>query len=368
MVAAVGQRGSHVDLLRLGVHGGERELSVSASGHGLVDVRGLGELVVSIILVLEERIPAGEGGLGGLAAVRDRDGHSVGVFHFLQAVQQLHVGDIDRIDDAADVRALGVLVVGAAGEGRGAGFIQRGGGDGVHIGSALGSEEVRIGDVHEDVAGLGQMIIAIEERDRLGAGAGFVRREFSLAHAVGDLVLHRPKHGVFIPLAPDRIGEGIGDARDGGLAGDTIEERDDLRAGAGLVRREFGLAHAVGDLVLHSPEHGSFIPLALDRVGEGILHIRNGGLALGAIEERDDLRAGAGFVRRKFGLAHAVGDLLRDRPGDGLGIILLHGHVRKGLHIVRGERRGHERGDQNEHQQQRQPFAVFHWYTSFQNS
>ena len=77
------------------------------------------------------------------------------------------------------------------------------------------------------------------------------------------------------------------------------KEGDDLRAGAGLVGGELAAAHALRDALISSPEDSVRVPGIRRNVAERILRIFQRLGAGKAEEERRNLGAGAGLVRRE---------------------------------------------------------------------
>ena len=144
-------------------------------------------------------------------------------------------------------------------------------------------------------AGGGLCVGAVEEGDDLGTVADGVGTEGGLGQAVGNAVLSRPDDGLLIEAARNHIVEGVA-ALGGGSAHGTPQEGDDL----GTVALEHGaevvLFHAVGDLVLHSPQDCLVVEVLLVHIIEGI----DGGLRLGrtggAPQEGDGLGTEAGLI------------------------------------------------------------------------
>ena len=95
------------------------------------------------------------------------------------------------------------------------------------------------------------LIGSIKESNDLCAGAAIVRPEQSITNAVGDAVLHRPCHSVCIVAIGGNIAE-LGLAIDY-LTNGAEQESHALGAGAGGVRPEFTIACAGGNTVLHRP-------------------------------------------------------------------------------------------------------------------
>ncbi len=179
-----GQFGGGLDLLDLAHHGAKGQGPVLRHGQLLVVVRGLCQDVVGVTLRLKEGPGAGIGGGAGLAPVCDLNRHAVLIGDPVQPGQLVQIADLHRENDAGNVGALRVNVVGAAHQGARAGLIQRGGGDGIHryLVPQLCGVKVRVGDVHQNVAGklhrllgggLGQGLLRSGlDRDRRAGGGG----------------------------------------------------------------------------------------------------------------------------------------------------------------------------------------------------
>ena len=128
----------------------------------------------------------------------------------------------------------------------------------------------------------------------------------------------------------------------GGLAQGGVQEADDLAAVAGLVGGELGGGGAAGDLVLHGPQHGLGVILA-------VLHVREGAglglglrLAAGDPEEGHGLGPGDGLVGAEAGGGAAAGDLVGlvgVGPVDGL---MLRGAVFRHIREKGRDTRKHE--------------------------
>ena len=94
----------------------------------------------------------------------------------------------------------------------------------------------------------------VEEGDALGSGAVVVGREGRGGGAGGDLLLHGPEDSFIIVRVLLHIREGVGD---GGvlLVLEAPEEGDDLGSGDKVAGTERRFTGAVGDPLLHRPEH-----------------------------------------------------------------------------------------------------------------
>ena len=100
----------------------------------------------------------------------------------------------------------------------------------------------------------------------------------------------------------------------------AVQEGHDLASGAGGVRGEGGVGHAVGHLVLHGPGHRLGVERLRAHIREaGLGALRRRGLSE-AIQEGHDLASRAGGVRGKRGIGHALRDTLLHGPGHSLGI------------------------------------------------
>ena len=186
------------------------------------------------------------------------------------------------------------------------------------------------------VEGLGNVLQRpVQEGDDLAPGAGGVGAEGGRRGAVGDLrrVPHGPEHRLEVVLGGGHVRKGIADTGRRGLPQGAPQEGDHLAAGAALVRREGGGGGAVGDALLHRPQHGLVIILGAGNVIEGILAAFRLRLAHGPPQEGDHLAAGAGVRRGKVGAVHPVRDLglVIHRPEHRLIIVLVLGHIYKSL-------------------------------------
>ena len=114
------------------------------------------------------------------------------------------------------------------------------------------------------------VIIPIQEGDDLTAGAGFVWPEGGFGGAGGDAVFHRPQYGLVIKIFFLYVGKGIVAGFGLGATRRPPQKGGDLTTGAGGFRRKGGFGGAGGDIVLHRPQHGLVIIVALLYVGKGI--------------------------------------------------------------------------------------------------
>ena len=157
------------------------------------------------------------------------------------------------------------------------------------------------------------LFAAPDEGDDLCAGAVGVRAERGVGGALGDVLLDSPQHRVSVVGACLHIGERIGRARCRGLLG-APQEGHDLRTGAGGIGAEHGLAGALGDAVLHGPQHRVIVVAANLHIGKGHDCGLGCGAACCAPQEGDGLRAGADAVRIEAARACAGGNAVFYRP------------------------------------------------------
>ena len=169
--------------------------------------------------------------------------------------------------------------------------------------------------------------IAEEERHSLRSRAGIVRAELACARAGGDAVFNGPRHGLGVVSLGRHIVKALHGLRLG-RTGRTPKERDDLRAGAAVVRVEGRGAHAGGDVPADRPDNGVLIVSARGNIGEGVV---TGGLLSLECGLPGDLAVG----HREGELAAAlVGELkflvLAVQNGEGIEQIALIGIDRQG--------------------------------------
>ena len=108
-----------------------------------------------------------------------------------------------------------------------------------------------------------------------------------------------------------------------------------MGAGAGLIRAERRLARPLGDSVLHGPQDGLGVVGILLHVRKGHLRRLGCGAADRAPQERHDLATGADPVRGKHAVRHTVGDALVAGPLHGVVIIAVLTHVAIGRRFLR---------------------------------
>ena len=114
-----------------------------------------------------------------------------------------------------------------------------------------------------DSTGSRDPLTAPQERHNLSAGAGHIGAERGIAGALGDAVLHSPQHRVVVIAASLHIRKGHGAGLGRGAASGTPLERDGLGAGADTVGVKGGIGSALGDTVLHGPRNSLLIVTAL---------------------------------------------------------------------------------------------------------
>ena len=136
-----------------------------------------------------------------------------------------------------------------------------------------------------------------KEGHDLRTDAVIIRAEQTTANAGRHTVSRRPGDRVGIiavgrNVAELRLAVRLGAQRAG-------EERHRLRSRAGGVGRECSLAGAGGDAVLNVPRDRLGVLAACRHIGHAGDAALRRGRACGAPQERDDLRAGAGLVRSK---------------------------------------------------------------------
>ena len=182
--------------------------------------------------------------------------------------------------------------------------------------------------------------IPIEEGDDLGAGAVVIRTEQAIADPAGDALVRRPCDRVGIVSADLYIAECISSA-DRRAARRTVQEGDDLSAGAGSVGAELTAARAAGDAVLNGPGHRFGIVGIRGDIGKAV-HALGGGRSGSPPQEGDRLGAGTDAVGGEGGGAGAAGDALVHGPDHGVLIVGACGHVDEG--ILAGGGRSLERG------------------------
>ena len=158
------------------------------------------------------------------------------------------------------------------------------------------------------------------------SGAIRVGAECGVGGSLGDVLLDRPQYRISIVGGGLHIGKGIGRTRCRGLLG-TPQERDNLGAGAGHVGAERGVAGALGDAILHRPQHSVVIIAAHGDVGK-----RHGagfgfGTASGAPQEGHGLRSGAGSVRTEGRCGGAFRDAVVNSPLNGISVICFVCHI-----------------------------------------
>ena len=111
------------------------------------------------------------------------------------------------------------------------------------------------------------LLAAPEEGHDLRSGAIRVGAEGRVGGSFGDVLLDRPQHRIGVVGRGLHIRERIAAARCRGFFR-APQERDDLGAGAGVIRAEPGLAGAFGDAVFYRPQHRVVIVVARGNVGK----------------------------------------------------------------------------------------------------
>ncbi len=118
----------------------------------------------------------------------------------------------------------------------------------------------------------------------------------------------------------------------------TVDERDDLTAGADIVRSEqIGAGITGSDAVINCPENRFGIELAVFHIRERVFSrpIREPVYDLiETVQEGNDLRSGAGIVRPEFVRAGVSGgDAVGGCPGHSLIVIVRFLDIRKGRDV-----------------------------------
>ena len=149
------------------------------------------------------------------------------------------------------------------------------------------------------------LIVTIEESNDLSAGAVVVRAEQTAADAAGDTVLLRPLDCRRIVGVGCHIAEGC-IAADSRRTGCAIEEGHRLCAGAGSIGAELAVASAAGDAVFDSPCDCLGIIAIRKNIGE-TAHGLGSRAARRAPQEGDDLGTGAGVGGAELAAAGACG-------------------------------------------------------------
>ena len=176
-----------------------------------------------------------------------------------------------------------------------------------------------------------------KERNDLCAGAAIVRSKQAITNAVGNAVLHGPRHCVCIVAVGEHIAE-LCLAIDQ-LTNGTEQESHALSTGAGGVRTEFAIARAGGDTILYCPCNCLCIIGIHGHIGEAAHGLGFGGTG-SAPQEGDDLCAGARLVRPKEAVANTAGDALLGGPLHSLIVVGVGGNVREVQRLDLSEFRG----------------------------
>ena len=151
------------------------------------------------------------------------------------------------------------------------------------------------------------------------SGAGIIGAKCCSGSALSDLLANCPQDCIRIVGGGLHIGKGIGCTRCRGLLG-TPQERDDLGAGAGHVGAKRGVAGALGDAILHRPQHSVVIIAARRDVGEGHGAGFGFGTASCSPQEGHGLRSGAGSVRAEGRCGGAFSDAVVNSPLNGISV------------------------------------------------
>ena len=173
VAAEGGKGGGGGELLRLGTRNcAKGQLAVLTQSGFLVAGGSLGQHIVGIGSAFKQGVLAGIGGGGGLAAVGDGDFDLALVGDAGEFLQGYALAHLDGEGDAGDVGAVGVYMIRAAHQAGGTGLVQGCGGHAVHchIVLKLCGVEVRIGDVHQHIAGGEQIQAGIHGLHGLGPG------------------------------------------------------------------------------------------------------------------------------------------------------------------------------------------------------
>ena len=174
---------------------------------------------------------------------------------------------------------------------------------------------------------------AIQECYDLGAGAGGIGAEGGGGSTGGNTVLHSPQHCAVVVGTSRHIGEGIHTVSSGRFLA-TPQEGNNLGAGAGGVGAEGGVCGALGDALLHGPQHRVVIVSIRLHIGEGV-HTALGSRGPGGPpQEGDSLGAGAGVVGSEGGGGGTGGDTLAYGPDHGVGVVGIAGHISERVFIA----------------------------------
>ena len=165
----------------------------------------------------------------------------------------------------------------------------------------------------------------VQEGDDLRSGAELLRTEGRLRGAAGDAVRVGPEHSLVVVLARRHILKGIFNI-DGRTAGEGPEEGHNFGAGAALFGTEGACRSAAGDSALHSPENGAVVVLVRRYIRKRIFGVRL--LTTGrSPKEGHDLRPGAGFFGTEGGRCGSAGDTVLDSPVYGFLIVSVFRYV-----------------------------------------
>ena len=154
------------------------------------------------------------------------------------------------------------------------------------------------------------MEFPVQESDDFRSGTGFIRAECVRAGAVGDVFLHRPYDSGIVVTAPD-VHKGIRHAPGCRLMLRSPEEGDHLPPGAAGIGRKHTVARAVGDVLLHGPKHCFIIIIGRLNVAEGTGGSSRLRAAVCPLEEGDDLTSRAFLIDAEFPLQLSFGEARR---------------------------------------------------------
>ena len=189
----------------------------------------------------------------------------------------LLVGSIEEGHDLSAVTAVGGAEVGG---------IQTGG-DAVLHGPEDGLiEEIGILHIHEGIlvaGGVRGTGGTPQEGDDGGTVTGVKGAEGGGRSTAGDVLLHRPQHGLVEEVRTLYILEGIPGGGGGRASGSPVEEGHHLGAEAGILGAEEQIRHAAGDAVLHGPDDGGVVIAVRGNIVEGCLRVHLVHMELGGI-------------------------------------------------------------------------------------
>ena len=169
------------------------------------------------------------------------------------------------------------------------------------------------------------LLCSVQEGDDLGAGAGVVGREAAVTCAVGYAVCDCPVDGVIVERGRRNVGEAAYRARCRRILR-TVQEGHDLTAGAGVVGGKAVAADSLRYAVCDRPLDRLVVECAGLNVGKA--HVcADCRLACRAPKEGHDLAARALSVGVEAIIAHALGYAVLDCPLDGVCVERVGGNV-----------------------------------------